>query len=68
MFPLQFEDAPAVTQDVNEAYDLAKERQLIAAVSIPIAIVVVASGSSLPYLARVDIIVFVFLLLEAGVS
>jgi hypothetical protein len=68
MFPLQFEGAPAVTQGVNEAYDPAKERQLIAADSIPIAIVIVASGSSLSYLARVDIIVFVFLLLEAGVS
>jgi hypothetical protein len=68
MFPLQFEDAPAVTRRVNEAYDLAKERQLIAAVSIPIAIVVVASGGSLSYLARIDIVIVVFLLLEAGVS
>lgn len=68
MFPLQFEDAPAVTQGVNEAYDTAKERQLIAAVSIPIAIVIVTSGSSLSYLARIDIVIVVFLLLEAGVS
>ena len=68
MFPLQFEDAPAVTRRVNEAYDPAKERQLIAAVSIPIAIVIVASGSSLSYLARIDIFIIFFLLLEAGVS
>ena len=68
MFPLQFEDAPAVTRRVNEAYDPAKERQLIAAVSIPIAIVIVTSGSSLSYLARVDVVIVVFLLLEAGVS
>jgi hypothetical protein len=68
MFPLQFEDAPAVIQRVNEAYDSAKERQLIAAVSIPIAIVIVASGSSLSYLARIDIFIIFFLLLEAGVS
>jgi hypothetical protein len=68
MFPLQFEDAPAVTRRVNEAYDPAKERQLIAACSVPIAIVVVASGSSLSYLARIDIVIIFFLLLEAGVS
>ena len=68
MFPLQFEDSPAATRRVNEACDPAKERQLIAAVSIPIAIVIVASGSSLSYLARIDIVIVVFLLLEAGIS